>query len=230
MLYQSSPVIFCVTSWFVFLYVTQLLSFTVISWNGSQPISGAFLGGRVFFVLIYFLYFYLTSLFPVSSWSSLVFFSSPGKFILVSFLCRNTSLLYHVDMGRENMSCLLRAALPLLPSLITVSSQQQSPGGRNSDKTNSGTKLGFPALRFPTVSWVKWWVKHLTINDLWMSVCIKPVTPADVLHPDNHPQHLSQKILIYFISSPFPLNQKACLLQYVNIKKPSLSNNSIIHF
>lgn len=179
-LHQSSPVIFCVLPWFVFLYVT-LLSFTVISWNGSQPISDAFFGGRAFFVLICFLFFFLlTSLFPMWSQIPLVLFSSPRKLIFVSFPCRNTSLLVcHTDTGRQDLSLHLGAALLLLPSLITDSSQQQSSWGRNSHENNSGTKLGSregisPALHCLTASWeVNSTISHS--NDLWASVCIKSV-------------------------------------------------------
>lgn len=180
-LYQCSPVIFCVLPWFVFLYVTKLLSFTVISWNGSQPISGAFFGGRVFFVLICFLFSSLTSLFPVWSWIPLVLFSSPGKFISVSFPCRNISLLLcHTDTGREDLPCRLGTALPLLPSLITGSSQQQSSGGKKLWWNQQWNKTWLqrrvlPCPLLPTASWVKWPVQYPTKNDLWVSVCIKPM-------------------------------------------------------
>lgn len=98
-------------------------------------------------------FFSLTSHFPVWSWVPPVLFSSPWKLILVSFPHRNISLfLCHTDREREARSHRLRAALPLLPSIITDRSQEQSSGGRNSWWNQQWNKTRLQRRLLPTTT------------------------------------------------------------------------------
>lgn len=177
-LYKSFSVIFYILPWSVFLYVTKLLGFAVISWNGSQPISGAFFGWRVFFVV------FTSHFFSYITFSCVILNSSSALFlpweIHVGFLSLQK---YFPSLprwyGKRRSVTLPHSSTAPAPCPYHCS-QQELPGGRNSDATTIGIKPGFqgdlsPALHFPTASWVNWPVQYTRINFSWVFVCIKHI-------------------------------------------------------
>lgn len=159
--------------------MTKLLGFAVISWNGSQPISGAFFGCRVFFVV------FTSHFFSYITFSCVILNSSSALFlpweIHVGFLSlqkyfpslpRWYGKRRSVTLPHSSTDCPCSLPLPLQPAGVTWGKKFWC--NHHWNKTRLPRRF-IPCPPLPSASWVNWPVQYTRINFSWVLVYIKHV-------------------------------------------------------
>lgn len=200
----------------------------MISWNGSQPISGAFFGCRVFFVV------FTSHFFSYITFSCVILNSSSALFlpweIHVGFLSlqkyfpslpRWYGKRRSVTLPHSSTDCPCSLPLPLQPAGVTW--------GKKFWCNHHWNKTRLPRRFIPCPPLPQCFLSELTSavyqNKLFMGACIyktrynicitiydpiPSIGTSDILLPNNPQQKYFS--FFFFLSLSFPLNQKTHLM------------------